>query len=96
MHSSTTFGRGVHLTQGYAGHRGDMPQPVSMVQCGGVGVEKVWITLLLCRFLQAQHTYQEGVVSIPINSGSTGEYGRHHILLHNGFQEQILASEDGT
>ena len=30
-----------------------------------------------------------------MDTGGTGEYGRCHTLLHDGFQEQILASEDG-
>ena len=73
-----------------------MSQPVPMVQCGGVGVEKGWITLLLYRLPQAQHTYQEGLISTAVNSGSTGEYGRHCTLFHYGFQKQILASKDGA
>ena len=84
------------LTQGYAGCWGNMPQPVPMVQCGGVGAEKGWITLLLCRLPQAQCTYQEGLVSTAMNSGSAEEYGRCRTLLHDGFQEWILASKDGT
>ena len=90
------FGGGAHLSQGYAGHGGDMPQPVPMVQHGGVGAEKGWITLLLCRLLQAQCMYQEGLVSTTMNSGSAREYGRCCILPHDEFQEQILASKDGT
>ena len=96
MHTSTTFGGGARLTQGYAGCGGNMPQPVPMVQCGGASVEKGWITVLLCRLLQAQCTYQEGLVSLAANSGSTGEYGRHCTFFHSGFQEQILASKNGT
>ena len=67
-----------------------------MVQHGGVGAEKGKITLLLCRLPQAQRTYQEGLISTALNSGSAGEYGKHHALLHYGFQEQILAIKDGT
>ena len=95
MHTPTTFGGGACLTHGHAGHGGDMPQPVPMVQHSGVGAEKGWISTL-CRLLQAQHTYQEGLVSLAVNSRSTGEYGRCHTLLHDGFQEQILASKDGA
>ena len=40
MHTSTAFGGGACLTQGCAGCRGDMSQPVPMVQHGGAGVEK--------------------------------------------------------
>ena len=76
--------------------RGDTPQPIPMVQCSGASVEKGWITMLLCRLLQAQCTYQEGLVSLAANSGSTGEYGGCCALLHDGFQEQILASKNGT
>ena len=96
MHSSTTFLGGAHLSQEYAGCRDNMPQPVPMVQCGGVGAEKGQITSLLCRLPQAQCIYQEGLVSTGVNSGSTGEYGGCHALPQDGFQEQILASKDGT
>ena len=85
MHTSTAFRGGVHLTQGHAGSGGDTPQPVPMVQCGGVGAEKGWITKLLCRLSQAQCMYQEGLVSLAANLGSTGEYGGCCALLHNGF-----------
>ena len=44
------------------------------VQCSGASVEKGWITTLLCRLPQAQHTYQEGLISLAVNSGSAGEY----------------------
>ena len=81
-HTSTTLGGGVRLTQVHAGHEGDMPQPVPMVHHGGVGAEIGQITTLLCRLPQAQCTYQEGLAA---NSGSTGEYGGHRALLHNGF-----------
>ena len=73
-----------------------MPQPLPMVQCGGVGVEKGQITTPLCRLTQAQRVYQEGLVSLAMNSGSVGEYCRCHALLQDGFQERILASKDGT
>ena len=96
MHSSTTFGGGAHLSQGYAGGGGDTPKPVPMVQHGGVGAEKGQITLLLCRLPQAQHMYQEGLISTAMNSGSTGEYGGCCTLLHDGFQGQILTSIDGA
>ena len=96
MHSSTTFGGGACLTQGYAGCGEDMPKPVYMVQCSGVGEEKGQITPLLCRLPWAQHIYKEGLISTAVNSGSTGEYGRCRTLLHNGFQEWILASKDGA
>ena len=53
MHTLTTFGGGAHLTPGYAGCGGDMPQPVSVVQCSGTGEKEIWITALLHGFLQA-------------------------------------------
>ena len=96
VHTSTTFGGGACLIQGHAGCGGDMPQPVPMVQHSGASVEKGWITTLLCRLLQAQHTYQEGLISLAMNSGSTGEYGRQCALLHNGFYEWILVSKEGA
>ena len=85
MHTSTTFGGGEHLAQGHAGCEGGMPQPVPMVQCGGVGTEKGWITMLLCRLPQAKHTYHEELISLAANSESAGDYGRCHTLLHDGF-----------
>ena len=81
---------------GTAGCGGDTPQPVPMVQCSGASVGKGWITVLLCRLLQAQCTYQEGLISLAMNSGSAGEYGECHAFFHDGFQEQILACENGT
>ena len=73
-----------------------MTQPVPMVQCSGATVDKGQITALLCRLPQAQHTYQEGLISLAMNSGSAGQFGRHHTFFQNGFQEQILASKNGT
>ena len=96
IHTSTAFGEGACLTLVYAGCGGDMPKPVPMVQHGGARVEKGWITVLLCRLLQAQCTYQEGLVSLAMNSGSIEKYGRHHTFFHDGFQEQILASKNGA
>ena len=87
MHTSTAFGGVAYLAQGCAGCGGDTLQPVPMVQHGGVGVEEGWIMMLLCRLPQAQPMYQEGLLSLATNSGSTGEYGRCCTLLHDGFQE---------
>ena len=53
-------------------------------ELGCTSAEKRWITALLCRLLQAQCMHQ-GLVSLPANLGSAGEYGRHHTLLHDGF-----------
>ena len=53
MHTPTAFGGSAHLTLGYAGCGGNMPQPVPMVQCGGTGEKEGWITALLCGFWQA-------------------------------------------
>ena len=49
MHTPTAFGGGVCFT----GCGGDTPQPVPIVQCGGIGEEERWITVLLHGFLQA-------------------------------------------
>ena len=73
-----------------------MPQPVPMMQRGGASVEKGWITALMCTLVQAQHTYQEELLSPAANLGSAGEYGGHCAFFHDGFQERILASKDGT
>ena len=62
------FRAGVYLSQGYAGHGCNTPQPVPIVQCSGVGAEKGWIIPLLCRLSQAQHTYQERLISTATNS----------------------------
>ena len=73
-----------------------MPQPVPMVQYGGAGAEKGWITALLCGLPQAQCMYQEGLVSLAMDSGGTGEYGGYCAFFQDGFQEQILANKDGA
>ena len=52
-----------------------MPQPVPMVQPGVASADKGRITAFLCRLLQAQCMYQEGLVSLAVNSGSIGKYG---------------------
>ena len=50
----TSFGGGAHLTPGYAGCGGDMPQPVPVVQQhGGTGEKERWITALLHGFSHA-------------------------------------------
>ena len=53
MHTPSTFGGDACLTLGYAGCRGNTPQPVPMVQCSCAGEKERWITVLLHRFLQA-------------------------------------------
>ena len=47
-HWSTLVGGGVHITLGHAGGRSDLPRPIIMVQCGGLGVEERWYSVLLC------------------------------------------------
>ena len=94
-YSSTAAGAGVHLTPGYVGCRGHMPQPITMVQCCGTGEEERWDTTLLCRFLQTQCTYQEGFLSTAADTGSIGEHSWCCTFLYNGFQEQVLAGQNG-
>ena len=64
-HSSTAFGGGEHLAEGYAGYRDNTPQPVPMVQHGGVGVEKGWITPLLCRFHRLNTHTKKDLYPLP-------------------------------
>ena len=85
MHTSTKFGGGACLTQGYNGCRGNTPQPVPMVQHGSDSVEKGCITAVLCRLPQAQCMYQEGLISLAMNAGSIGKYGGCSALFQNGF-----------
>ena len=73
-----------------------MPQPISMVQRSGPGKEKRWFVMLLHGFPQTQCVYKEGFLPSAVDPGGTGEYGRHCTFLHDGFQKQILASQDGT
>ena len=67
--------------------RGDTPQPVPMLQHGGASAEKGWISALLCRLPQAQCMYQEGLISLAVNSGSAAEYGGCCTFFHDVFQE---------
>ena len=84
MHSPTTSGWGMHLTQRHAGCRESPPQPVPVVQHGGIGSEKGWNSALLHEFLQAQHMYQKGLIPTAMDTGSTGQYGWHHTFFDNG------------
>ena len=73
-----------------------MPQPITMVQCCGTGEEERWDAMLLCRFMLAQHTYQEEFLSIAMDTGDTREHGRCCAFLYDGFQEWVLAGQNGA
>ena len=66
-----------------------------MMQCCGTGEEERQDATLLCRFPQAEHMYQEGFLSAAADTGSIGEYGRCCTVLYNGFQEWVLAGQNG-
>ena len=51
---------------------GHTPQPITMVQCCGTGEEERQDPTVLCRFLQAQHTHQEGFLSTATDTGGIG------------------------
>ena len=74
----------MHLTQEYAGCEGDTPQPVPVMQCGGIGSEKGWKSTFLRRFMKAQCMYQKGLIPTATDTGSTGEHGGHSAFLNNG------------
>ena len=75
-YSSTAAGGGACLAPGYVGCRDHTPQLITMVQCCGTGEEERWDAILLCRFPQAQHEYQEGFLSTAVDTGSIGEHDR--------------------
>ena len=96
MYSSTTAAGSACLTPRHVGCRGHTPQPIAMVQCCGTGEKERWDAMVLCRFPQAQCTYQEGFLSTAVDTGSIGEHGRHCKFLHHGFQEWVLAGQSGA
>ena len=89
MYSSATAGGGAHFTLGYVGCGGHTSQPIAMVQCCGTGEEERWDAMLLCRFLQAQHTHQEAFLSTATDTRCIGEHGRHCTFLYNGFKSRF-------
>ena len=72
-----------------------MPQSFPMVQCGGPHLLKGWDSMLLHRFSLPECTDQERFIPIAVGPGSSQEHGGCCTLLHNGFQEQFLAGQNG-
>ena len=67
-----------------------------MVQCSGTVEEEGWDAALLHGLLQAQHMNQERLLSTAAGTGGIGEYSRHCPFLSDGFQDWVLAGEDGA
>ena len=86
---------GAHFTQGYAGSRSDSSEPITVVQCRGLGPEEGWYSVLLCRFQMPQHV-DEGFVPFAPHSGGIGKHGGVGTFLINGFQVRLLANQDGS
>ena len=82
-------GGGTHLSEGYAGSRSDLSEPIPMVQYGGPGLEEAWHPAFL-RGLQApQCMYEERFVPPAMDSGGPGEHGGVGTFLIDGFQVRL-------
>ena len=40
--------------------------------------------------------HKKGLIPLVLNPGGIGKHGGHHTFFHNGFQKQILASQNGA
>ena len=69
-------GGGENIPERHARGGSHPSQPVPMVQCSGAGVQKGWVSLLLCRLLQVECVHKKGFVPIAKNSGGAQEHGR--------------------
>ena len=95
-YTPTLVGGGAHFTPGYAGGRGDLSKPITVVQCGGLGAEEGWYSVLLCQFQMPQCMDEEGFVPFAPHSGGIGKHGGVGTFLVNGFQIRLLANQDGS
>ena len=76
---------GENIPERHARGRSHPSQPVPVVQCGGAGAQKGWVSPLLHRLLQVECAHKKGFVPIAKDSGGTREHGGCRPLLHNGF-----------
>ena len=85
------------FTLGYAGGRGDSSKPITVVQCGGLGLEEGWYSAFLCRFQMPQHADKEGFIPFALHSGGIGSMaGSAHFSsmdFKSGFWQIKMASE---
>ena len=87
---------GKPFKEGYAGGRGNSSKPITMVQCGGLGLEEGWYSVLLCQFQMPQCADEEGFVPFAPHSGGIGKHGGVSTFLIYGFQVRLLANQDGS
>ena len=85
----------MHLSQGYAGGRGDSSKPIPMVQCGCSGSEEGQHPAFLRGLQVPQCMYEERFVPTATDSGGHGEHDRVSAFLNDGFQVRLLADQDG-
>ena len=85
----------MHLPQGYAGSRSDLPEPIPMVQYGCLGPEERRYSVLLRGLQVPQCSYKEGLVPFAPHSGGLRKHGGVSTFLINGFQVGLLADQDG-
>ena len=95
-YTSTLVRGGACFTQGYAGSRSNLYEPITMVQCSGLGPEEGWYSALLCQFQMPQHTDKEVFIPFAPHSGGIGKHGRVSTFLINGFQVKLLTNQDGS
>ena len=95
VYTLTPLGGGMHLSQGYAGGRGDSSEPIPMVQRSRSGPEKGWHPAFLHGLQAPQCMDEEGFVPPAMDSGGLGEHGGVGTFLINGFQVRLLADQDG-
>ena len=85
----------MHLSQGYAGGRGDSSEPIPMVQRSCPGQEEGRHPVFLHGLQAPQCVYEERFVPPATDSGGPGEHGGVSAFLIDGFQVQLLADQDG-
>ena len=85
----------MHLSQGYAGGRGDLSEPIPMVQRGCPSLEEGWHPTFLHGLQVPQCTYKERFIPPAMDSGGPGEHGGVGTFLIDGIQVRLLADQDG-
>ena len=92
VYTSTPFGGGMRLPQGYVGSRSDLPEPIPMVQCSCLGPEEGWYPMFLLGLQAPQCAHEEGLIPFTLHSGGLGKHGGVSTFLINGFQVGLLAN----
>ena len=89
-------GGGTHLSEGYAGSRGNLSGPIPVVQCSCPGPEEGWHPAFLHGLQVPQCTYEERFIPPATDSGGPGERGGVTTFLIDRFQVRLLADQDGS